>query len=262
MAIISQLYFEIIDKNWEMDGQEILAQDKASTLTANNCSFIEFGTRRRRNLDTQDIVVREAKKYKGFTGTSNVYLSMKHNLIPKGSYPHEFIMANAILESYQHADYYAMHNWSKVFGAQLGIALTDTYGFDAFLKNFNIRFAKLFDGIRQDSGNEFEFVDKAVAHYKKLGINPMYKFIVFSNSLDVAKCIEIKKYCEGKINCSFGIGTHFSNHFTNSPALNMVIKLSEINGTPAVKLSDDKGKEMGNADAVKVMKWIHKGEKL
>ena len=79
---------------------------------------------------------------------------------------------------------------------------------------------------------------------------------------DKERCVGLKKYCEGKINCSFGIGTKFTNSFENSPALNMVIKLSEINGMPAVKLSDDKGKEIGDPDAVRVMKWIHKGEKL
>ena len=262
MAVISQLYFEIVDRNWTMNGQEDLAKDKAFTLNGSQCNFTDFGTRRRRNFETQDIVVKTMKKAPYFMGTSNVLLAMNHSVKPIGSYAHEFIQGNAVLESLQHADYYAMHNWSKVFGAQLGIALTDTYGFDSFLKNFNVRFAKLFDGLRNDSGDPFKFVDKTISHYKKLGVNPMYKFIIFSNALNVEKCLELKKYCEGKINCSFGIGTKFSNDFDNSPALNMVIKLTEINGMPSVKLSDDKGKEIGDPDAVRVMKWIHKGEKL
>ena len=262
MAVISELYFEIIDKSWNMNDQDKNARDKAFLLNSHGCNFTDFGTRRRRSFKTQDIVVESMKGIPTFMGTSNVLLAMNHNVRPIGSYAHEFIQGNAILESLQHADYYAMNNWGKVFGAQLGIALTDTYGFDSFLKNFNVRFAKLFDGIRNDSGDEFLFVDKAVAHYKKLGINPMYKFIIFSNALNCEKSIAIKKYCEGKINCSFGIGTFFTNHFVNSPALNMVIKLSELNGMPAVKLSDDKGKEIGDLDAVRVMKWIHKGEKL
>jgi len=262
MAVISQLYFQMIDRNWSTDGQEKLAKTKAETLSNAGCNYTDFGTRRRRNAETQDIVVRTMKPYKGFIGTSNVHLAHNYDVKPMGTFAHEWVMGNAVLESLQHPDYYAMNNWSKVFNAQLGTALTDTYGFDAFLKNFNVRFAKLYDGIRNDSGDEYEFTDKAVAHYKKLGINPLYKYIVFSNALNVNKCVELKKYCEGKINCSFGIGTHFTNDFENSPALNMVIKLAEINGIPTVKLSDDKGKEMGDKDAVRVMKWIHKGEKL
>lgn len=262
MALISELYFEIIDRNWNMDGQKERAKNKVDLLTTNNCKFTDFGTRRRRNLQTQALLVRAAAISPLFMGTSNVRLAIDYGIKPMGTYAHSWVQGNAILESLQHADYYAMHNWGKVFNARLGTALTDTYGLDSFLRNFNTRFAKLFDGIRNDSGNEMEFVDKAVAHYKKLGINPMYKFIVFSNALDCNRCVDLKRYCEGKINCSFGIGTHFSNHFDNSPALNMVIKLSEINGMPAVKLSDDKGKEIGDPDAVRVMKWIHKGEKL
>jgi nicotinate phosphoribosyltransferase len=262
MAVISQLYFQMIDHNWNMDGQEKLAKTKAETLTNNGCNYTDFGTRRRRNAYTQEIVVKTMKPYSGFMGTSNVKLAHNYDVKPIGSYAHEWVMGNAVLESLQHPDYYAMNNWSKVFGAQLGIALTDTYGFDAFLKNFNIRFAKLFDGIRHDSGDEYEYTDKAIAHYKKLSINPLYKFIIYSNALDVHKCVELKKYCEGKINCSDGVGTKLTNDFEDSPALNMVIKLAEINGIPTVKLSDDKGKEMGDKDAVRVMKWIHKSEKL
>jgi nicotinate phosphoribosyltransferase len=96
-----------------------------------------------------------------------------------------------------------------------------------------------------------------VNHYKSFNINPLHKSIIFSNALDIKKAIEIKKYCNGKINCSFGIGTHLTNHFENSPALNMVIKLWSINGFPAVKFSDDVGKESGDIDAIRNMKWIY-----
>lgn len=257
MAIISELYFKIIDKNWTMDRQDTRASQKAKLLTANQCNFTDFGTRRRRSHETQDIIIRAMKEFGGFMGTSNVFFAMKHNIRAIGSFAHEWVQGNAILESLQHADYYAMNNWNRVFNSQLGIALTDTYGFDSFLKNFNIKFAKLFDGIRNDSGDEFSFVDKSIEHYKKLNINPLHKFIIFSNALDCNRCIALKKYCNGRINCSFGIGTRLTNHFDNSPPLNMVIKLSEINGMPAVKLSDDKGKTMGDSDAVKVMQWIY-----
>jgi nicotinate phosphoribosyltransferase len=133
--------------------------------------------------------------------------------------------------------------------------LTDTYGIEAFLEDFNLYHTNLWTGIRQDSGDPFEFTDKMVAHYKKLRIDPMSKTIVFSDSLNVDKAIKLNKYCEGKIKCSFGIGTYFTNDFPDGKALNMVIKLSKINGIPVVKLSEDPKKAIGDPDAIKVAEW-------
>jgi len=164
------------------------------------------------------------------------------------------------LESLNHCNYYALQNWVKVYNTELGISLTDTITTDMFLQNFNRRFAMLYDGIRQDSGDPLFFTDKMVNHYKKLKIDPMSKTIIFSDSLNVDKCIEIKKYCEGKIKCSFGIGTNLTNSFNNSPALNMVIKLWSVNNFPVVKLSDVEGKENGDPEAIKTMKWIVKNQ--
>jgi nicotinate phosphoribosyltransferase len=262
MAIISELYFQIVDEYWEHDLelQRNKAYEKIMKLSGSSCYFADFGTRRRRSFAAQQKVLEGFMDYgrSTFVGTSNVYFAKTFNIKPIGTYPHELIQSSSILESLQHADYYAMHNWTRVFNADLGIALSDTFGIDMFLKNFNLRFAKLFDGTRNDSGDEFAYTDKLVAHYKKLGVDPMSKTIIFSNNLDVDKAIEIKEYCDGKIKCSFGIGTHFSNDFENSPALNMVIKLWAMNGVPVVKLSDDEGKESGDPEAIKVMKWIRK----
>jgi nicotinate phosphoribosyltransferase len=116
----------------------------------------------------------------------------------------------------------------------------------------------LFSGIRHDSSSPFNFTDKIIKHYKKLDIDPLSKTIIFSDSLDVDRAIEIKKYCQNKIKCSFGIGTNFTNSFNRSPPLNMVIKLWSINGFPVVKLSDVKGKENGDNKAIETMKWIVK----
>ena len=255
MAIISELYFIHCDKNWSMDGQAFKAFQKASMLDKAGCIFTDFGTRRRRSLMNQDLVIENMKQFKNFVGTSNVHLSQKYDLVPKGTISHEFIMAMQALEGIKNCNYYAMNNWVRVYNGNLGTALPDTLGSEQFLKNFNVRYAKLWDGIRCDSGSEKWFTDLFVAHYKKLGIDPMTKTIIFSNALDCEKAIEINEYCKGKIRCAFGIGTKFSNDFENSPALNMVIKMSHMNGIPVIKLSDDDGKVMGDQDAIRVARW-------
>ena len=263
MAIISELYFKMIDKNWTMEGQIRKICDKARELSVNNCLFTDFGTRRRRNFETQDIVAREMKNFTGFFGTSNVYLSMKNETIPKGTQAHEWFQAMQALEGIRKSNYHGMKNWVKVYNGDLGAVLPDTIGTDQFLKDFDLFFAKLFDGPRWDSGDEYGFTDKFIKHYKKLGIDPMTKTIIYSNALNCKRAIAIKKYCDGKIKASpFGIGTFFTNDFDNSPALNMVIKLCKINGIHVVKTSDDEGKEMGDKDALRVTKWECFGTKL
>ncbi len=273
LSIISELYFKIVDTNWENNQEEQYkkAYEKTKKLSNNNCLFADFGTRRRRSFETQETVLKAFCDYgknkdvppkTHFIGTSNVYFAKKFGVKAIGTMGHEIFMGCSVLESLNHPNYYTLQNWIRVYNSDLGIALTDTYTTDSFFKEFNLRMSKLYDGVRHDSSSPFIFTDKAVAHYKKMGINPLHKTIVFSDNLNIEKAIEIKKYCEGKINCSFGIGTHFSNNFLDSPALNMVIKLWSCNGVPVVKLSDDKGKEMGDPDAVKIAKWIHYGEPL
>lgn len=264
LALISELYFKIIDTNWDNYLQDEKSCEKYITLSQNNCNFSEFGTRRRRSFENQENVINnfvECKKYyqnKVFKGTSNVFLAKKYNLTPIGTYAHEACQAMSALESLNHANYFMMQNWTKVFNVDLGIALTDTYTTDLFLKDFNKRFCTLFQGVRQDSGNVYEFTDKIIKHYKKMGIDPMTKKIIFSDNLNTEKCVKIAKYCENKIQCFFGIGTNFTNDFFDSPALNMVIKLHSCNNFPVVKISDDEGKETGDIEAIKNMKWIIK----
>jgi len=276
MATISEIYFRLIDTDWSMSGQEELADRKAGRLTAHDCVFTDFGTRRRRNYETQNLVVSTMKNCilqphmkGGFTGTSNVHFSHKHGLIPKGTQAHEFYMSMQALEGIRNSNYYALNNWVRVYNGNLGIALTDTLGTEQFLKNFGLKYAKLFDGVRHDSGDPFWYTDLIVNHYKKLGINPSEKTIVYSNALDVDSAITIREYCnKSGIKCAFGIGTHFTNDFRNdstsrvSKQLNMVIKLWSVNNIPVVKLSDDEGKVMGDPDAIRVTEWMVKGKPL
>jgi len=257
MALISELYFKTIDKEWDGDMIKVYntAIEKSAVMESAKATFADFGTRRRRSHKIQDQVIEGLKYHDSFVGTSNVYFAMKHNLKPIGTMAHEWLMGMSVLEGLRNCNYYSLHNWVRVYNADLGIALTDTYGTPAFFKNFNLRLAKLYDGVRHDSGCAFIFTDAVVAHYKKLGIDPMSKIIVFSDGLNVHDAVQIKEYCKGRIRCSFGIGTHLTNDFEDSKALNMVIKLWSCEGVPVVKLSDSPGKVMGDPDAVKVAQW-------
>jgi nicotinate phosphoribosyltransferase len=149
-----------------------------------------------------------------------------------------------------------------VFHADLGIALTDTYGLDAFLGNFDLYLAKLYDGVRHDSGDPIIFTNKVVAHYRTLKIDPISKVALFSDNLKPNDVLKINEYCKGHIKASFGIGTNFTNDFPGSPALNMVIKLNSINDIPVVKLSDSKGKACGDPEAIRVAEWMFHGKPL
>jgi nicotinate phosphoribosyltransferase len=264
MAIISEVYFKYMDTDWNMEGQGKLAFQKAKSLSDAGCVFADFGSRRRRNYQTQDIVVDIMRSFKGFAGTSNPHLAMKYGVKALGTCAHEAIGAVAALESLNHPNKIFMERWSEVYDGDLGTMLPDTYGLDSFLKDFSLGKAKLWDGVRHDSGHPFVFVDKIVAHYKKLRIDPTTKTIIFSDGLDVETAILLNQYCNGKIRCSFGIGTFFTSDFKKisdptikSKAMNMVIKLTMIDGIPVVKLSDSPGKAIGDPKMVEIMKYIH-----
>jgi nicotinate phosphoribosyltransferase len=264
MAIISEVYFKIMDTDWSMDGQIEIINKKAKLLDDAGCIFTDFSTRRRRSYETEELVVSEMKKYRGFAGTSNCYLAMKYGVKALGTCAHEAIGAVAVLESLNHPNKIFMEKWTQTYKGDLGTMLPDTFGLESFLKEFSLEKAKTWDGLRHDSGDPFIFTDRVIEHYKKLKIDPMSKTIIFSNGLDPETAIEINKYCQGKIRSSFGIGTNFASDFNKisdanikSKAMNMVIKMTKCDGVPVVKLSDTPGKEIGDPKMVEIMKYIH-----
>jgi len=263
MAIISELYFKYVDNKWlkVFDESNWIApfNEKRQLVVTYPEAFkyADFATRRRRSSNIHDYVTGSLKNTKQFVGTSNVYLAKKYKCKPIGTMAHEFIMGVSELESLRYANKHALYKWADVYKGNLGIALTDTFGTDGFLKDFDLTLAKLYDGVRQDSGNPYEFAEKMITHYKKLNINPMTKTIIFSDALNFRKAFDIFFKFSKRINCSFGIGTYLSNDCIDSPAMNMVIKLVEINGIPVVKISDTKGKVTGNKDDVKYVKYVY-----
>jgi nicotinate phosphoribosyltransferase len=263
LAIVSELrsrelYGYISDLDNVLDG----LKHKIHMSNFHKILFSEFGMRRRYSYTVQDIVIKYIKENAKYcTGTSNVHFAMKYDMKPIGTHPHEWFMFHGAMFGYKMANYMALENWVNTYDGDLGIALTDTYTTDVFFKNFSKKHAKLFDGIRQDSGDEFEFIEKALTRYNELGINPMTKTIIFSNALNFAKAKDIKIYCEGKINAAFGIGTNLTNDIKGTVPGNLVMKLtkcrmnSKQSWSSCIKLSDDLGKHMGPEVEVKNCKY-------
>ena len=259
MAIISELYFRMTGAI--PHGTEERAKKKALNLKELGADHSEFGTRRRFSFDVHDKVVASLIENSGssFKGTSNVFLAMKYNTTPIGTIPHEWFMYHGALFGYRAATVKALEAWVDVFQGSLGITLTDTYTTDSFLNSFTLKHAKLFDGVRWDSGDPFLFTDKIIRFYKENRIDPISKTIVYSDSLNLDLVAEIKQYVNGRIHDAYGIGTYFTNDVGAHP-LNIVIKLTEVKVNPkseylyAVKLSDSPGKNTGNAGEIKLSK--------
>ncbi len=255
MAIVSELYFRMTRQLPDEFEQRVM--DKSKTFAGIKAEISEFGTRRRFSFDVQDRVIELLKQQIGglMNGTSNVYLAMKHDLRPIGTHPHEWFMYHGAHFGYRSGTTMALDNWVDVYHGSLGIALTDTYTTPDFLHYFDVKFCKLFDGVRQDSGDPLQFTDLILAHYKANRVDATTKTIVYSDALDVDKVKQIKQYVAGRIHDVYGIGTYLSNDVGADP-LNMVIKLVGVKPhgqesfIPAVKLSDSMGKHSGDADEI------------
>lgn len=210
-----------------------------------NFNFAEFGCRRRLSRAWQDTVVRKLIETGHCVGTSNVYLAMKYNIKPIGTYAHEFVQMYQGISKIPlaYTNYYAMKDWFNEYNGDNGIALTDTLTTDLFLLDFDYLQASTYTGLRHDSGDPYEWGEKVIQHYKDLGIDPKTKTLLFSDSLDFDKAEQIYQYFKDKCKVSFGIGTYCSND-TSALPLNIVIKLQYVNGKPVAKLSDVEGKTM------------------
>ncbi len=263
MALISELYFKIADKKiYDKIRITDIAKEKITRFNLLGVSVADFGTRRRYSFDNHDRIVETLKSYgePSFIGTSNVYLAKKYDLIPVGTHAHEWFMFHAAKYGFKMANKLALDNWVKVYRGDLGIALSDTFTTEVFFQSFDTKFAKLFDGVRHDSGDPIEFAEKTINHYKKLRIDPKSKTIVFSDGLTPELVEKIANFCRGKIKISFGIGTNFTNDVGVKP-LNIVIKMNYAKPegqewVSTVKLSDIQGKHTGSKESIELCKDV------
>jgi len=254
LALVNELFFKrtmslIRHEEAENEGRKRLTSKMRylcnSPLSDSQMKFCDFGTRRRWSSEWHEHVVTELKTHcpEKFVGTSNVYLAKKLRLTPIGTMAHEWLQAGQALTSIKDSQRFMLNAWVKEYRGDLGIALSDVVGIDAFLRDFDLYLAKLYDGVRHDSGDPFTFGAKVILHYNALKIDPKTKTLVFSDSLDLPKAYDIWKAFHDRIGVSFGIGTNLTNDMGVKP-LNVVIKMVRCNGQPVAKLSDSPGKVM------------------
>jgi len=254
LYIVNELYFRRFDQESALvEGRKRLSakigqlrEFAQEPSRRHPFEFFDFGVRRRFSGAWHEEVVatlaRDIPEF--FKGTSNVYLAMKYKLVPIGTMAHEYLQSfqsfGVRLRDFQKA---ALEDWVQEYRGDLGTALTDVVGMDAFLADFDLYFAKLFDGLRHDSGDPVVWGEKALAHYAKLRLDAHTRRLVFSDGLDLPTAFSLYRHFADRTMTGFGIGTNLSND-TGIKPLNVVMKLMSCNGQPVAKLSDSAGKTL------------------
>ncbi|MEW5863374.1 MAG: nicotinate phosphoribosyltransferase [Pseudomonadota bacterium] len=248
LAMVSEIYFRRTQPvpDYEQGRRRLAAKIDIVRRLEPELEFkiSDFGTRRRFSRAWHDEVIATLKREipERFAGTSNVWLAMKHGVTPLGTMAHEYMQAcQALGPRLRDSQVFAFDTWAKEYRGDLGIALSDTYGMDAFLRDFDMYFCKLFDGARHDSGDPFEWGERMIAHYRRNRVDPRTKTLVFSDQLSIPLAIEIARRFRGRALTAFGVGTNLTNDLGYEP-LNIVIKMTECNGQPVAKVSDAPGK--------------------
>lgn len=209
--------------------------------------FTDFGTRRRFSFAAQRMVLEQIKSAlpQHFAGTSNPHLARELQLRCQGTMGHEWLQSHQAL-NYRLVDSQkmALENWVKEFRGDLGVALTDVIGVDAFCRDLDRYLAKLYDGFRHDSGDPIIWGEKIIKRLEELDVDPTRKRLVFSDGLNFEKAVQIYSHFRGRINTAFGIGTWLMGDFGVNEPMNIVMKLTRLNGQPVAKISDSPGKTM------------------
>ncbi|KJV30397.1 nicotinate phosphoribosyltransferase [Luteibacter yeojuensis] len=250
LAIINELYFrhayprhDLAEARARLDAKIALLRD---TPGFDKVRIADYGTRRRFSGAWHEQALGIMREGWGgqLAGTSNVLFAMRQGMTPIGSMAHEYLQAfQSLGPRLRDSQVAALEAWAREYRGDLGIALSDVYGLDAFLRDFDMYFCKLFDGARHDSGDPFTWGDRVLAHYGKNRVDPRTKTLVFSDSLDIPKVMELYRHFEGRCLLSFGVGTNLTND-TGPDPINIVIKMTRCNGQPVAKLSDSPGKSM------------------
>jgi nicotinate phosphoribosyltransferase len=250
LAIVNEVWFgsTVTDPDYA-EGRRRLDQ-KIALITGGpeleGMKIADYGTRRRfSRLWHEEVLLTAASKLgEHLAGTSNVLFAMRHGLTPLGTMAHEYLQAcQALGPRLRDSQTFAFEMWAREYRGDLGIALSDVYGFDAFLRDFDMYFCKLFDGARHDSGDPFDWGERLIAHYEHNRVDPKTKTLVFSDALTFPLMVELYKRFRDRVKLSFGIGTNLTNDLGYVP-LQIVIKMVRCNGQPVAKLSDAPEKTM------------------
>jgi nicotinate phosphoribosyltransferase len=253
LAIVNEVYFrntqripDFVEGRRRLDQKiQLLQVDELREL-----KIADYGTRRRFSKAWQEEVLRVMAARLGtsstgqLAGTSNVLLAMKLGLTPLGTMAHEYLQAcQALGPRLRDSQVYAFESWAREYRGDLGIALSDVYGFAAFLRDFDMYFCKLFDGARHDSGDPFSWGERMIDHYRRNRVDPRTKTLIFSDGLTIPRTIELYQQFKGRCQLAFGVGTNLTNDLGYAP-LQIVIKMVRCNGQPVAKLSDTPSKNM------------------
>ena len=240
--------------------EEERARRKTEAIFGGGLTLGDMGTRRRMSFAHHDMVIRVMKEvwesrsdWPGkFTGTSNVWLAMKYDLVPLGTMSHQLISFEENVSGLFECNFNVMKKFSDVYDGDNGIFLYDCFGDKVFFSNLSKRMAMMYKGLRVDSGDEFEQTEKIIAKYRELGIDPSTKQVCYSNGLDIEKALEIHRYVAGRVQDSYGVGTFLTCDVTGCEPMNIVIKLTRGRITEkrawhdCVKLSCNVTKTLGN----------------
>ncbi len=248
LAIVNEVYFRKVGASLDLGRRRL--REKIALLRDTDgyegCRVADYGTRRRYSRDWHEEAVMILKEELGaqFAGTSNVWLAMRHDLLPIGSMAHEYLQAfQSLGPRLRDSQVAALEAWAMEYRGDLGIALSDVYGLTAFLRDFDLYFCKLFDGARHDSGDPFDWGERVIAHYAEHRVDPKTKTLVFSDGLDIPGVMHLFSHFRGRCGLAFGVGTNLTNDL-GPEALQIVIKMVRCNGQPVAKLSDSPGKSM------------------
>lgn len=261
------------DEKYDIETERQKVVEKSEKIFSNGLVLGDMGTRRRFSYEHQKMVletmaeVYRSKQWEGiFTGTSNVYLAMLLDLKPLGTLSHQIISFEENVSGVFECNYSVMKKFSDVYDGNNGIYLYDCFGDELFFKNLSKRMAMMYSGLRVDSGVEEEQTEKIIEKYISLGIDPTTKQVVYSNGLDIDRCIEIHRYCNGRVQDSYGVGTNLMCDINDVRPSNIVIKLTKCRITEArewhncIKLSCDKGKMLGNPKKCRYILSLIDGE--
>lgn len=250
LAVINEVYFRRMYPDIAEDAGVDRLEEKIGMLLSEPSSgdlhISDYGTRRRFSREWQGRVIKTLKDRLGsmLSGTSNVYYAKELGLVPLGTMAHEYLQAcQALGPRLRDSQVYGFEMWAKEYRGDLGIALSDVYGIEPFLKDFDMYFCKLFDGARHDSGDPFAWGEKMIEHWRKNKCDPKNKSLIFSDALTIPRVIELYRCFRGRVGLGFGVGTNLMNDRGVEP-LNVVIKMVQANGQPVAKISDAPEKGM------------------
>ena len=250
LAIVNEIYFRKNRPTPDFAEGRRRLEKKIALITDNrelsDIRIADYGTRRRFSRLWQEEIILTGRDRLGecFAGTSNVYYAMKHGLTPLGTMAHEYLQAcQALGPRLRDSQVYGFEKWAHEYRGDLGIALSDVYGMNAFLRDFDMYFCKLFDGARHDSGDPFDWGERLIAHYKKNRVDPITKTLIYSDSLDFPLAVKLYQRFHGRVKLAFGIGTNLTNDLGYKP-LQIVMKMVQCNGQPVAKVSDTPAKNM------------------